>query len=286
MSDRNRAQGWKHAKLSGHANEDKIESLLLSSPSFQSAFLSRVGEANRSITRISGGGLGEFHVPSVFSSGDLTTPKTDMYIHLDDGRILTFSIKKSLAGQVYLVTIENFIEAFEKHFLPIPDAVKTGIRLYWGSHKDTLEIVGKYGTGKTYEIRKHRAVANTIHRYNNALYSTFFNWFIENAGPIAVLCFARGGASRKSDWAQFVWYKNELGETPVDEIFRIEDICAAARNAAQRDTFFGSVNGGSTIHLPFGFVQWHSPQKTIPGCLQFHHKHKCLSAIMPTGTHH
>lgn len=285
MSDRNRAQGWKHAKLSGHANEDKIENLLMSSKDFQVAFLSRIGEANRTITRISGGGLGESHVPSVFASGDLTTPKADMYVHLDDGRILTFSIKKSLAGQVYLVTIENFIEAFEKHFAPIPDDVKTGIRLYWGSHKDTLDIVDKYGTCKAYEVRKHRAVAATIHRYNSKLYSTFFKWFIDNAGQLAELCFARGGASRERDWAQFVWYKNELGETSVDEIFRIEDVCSAVRNVAQQDTFFGSVNGGSTIQLPFGFVQWHSPQKTIPGNLQFHHKHKCLSAIMPTGTH-
>lgn len=286
MSERNRAQGWKYAKLSGHTNENKIESLLMTKKDLQSAFLSRIGEADKTIIHISGGGVSECHVPSVFTSSNLTTPKTDMYIHLNDGRILTFSIKKSLAGQVYLVTIENFIEAFEKHFAPIPDMVKIGIQLYWGSHKNTLDVVNKYGTHKAYEHHKHRAVADTIHRYNSKLYSTFFKWFIDNSSNLAELCFARGGSSRKSDWAQFIWYKNELGETSIDKIFRIEDICSAVKNTAQSNTFFGSVNGGSTIQLPFGFVQWHSPQKTIPGCVQFHHKYKCLSAIMPTETHH
>ena len=123
MTKRNRAQGWKHAKLSGHDNEDKIETLLLANQEFQQRFLNRIGEPNRAIMSIGGGGLGESHVPSVFASGELTTPKADMYIHLDDGRTITFSIKKSLAGQVYLVTIENFIEAYERHFDSIPDKV-------------------------------------------------------------------------------------------------------------------------------------------------------------------
>lgn len=36
---------------------------------------------------------------------------------------------------------------------------------------------------------------------------------------------------------------------------------------------YGTKNGGSTIQLPFGFVQWHSPRKVIPGNLQFHHSY-------------
>ena len=76
-----------------------------------------------------------------------------------------------------------------------------------------------------------------------------------------------------------------LDENAIDKIFKVSDLCKAVQANANQNTFFGNRNGGSTIQLPFGFVQWHSPQKTIPGCLQFHHKHKCLSAIMPTGTH-
>ena len=285
MTDRNRAQGWKHAKLSGHDNEDKIETLLLANKEFQRHFLNRIGESNRIITSISGGGLGETHVPSVFASGALTTPKADMYIHLDDGRIITFSIKKSPAGQVYLVTIENFIEAYERHFDSIPDEVKTGIRLYWGGHKSTQDIINSFGTNKKYESHKHRVVADTLRLYNQNVYEAFFRWFVDHAGQLAELCFAKGGASRSQDWAQYVWYKNQLGETSIDDIFKVEDICFAVSAAAERNTFFGGRNGGSTIQLPFGFVQWHSPQKTIPGSIQFHHKYSSLSAIIQP-THH
>lgn len=285
MAKRNRAQGWKHAKLSGHDNEYKIETLLLANKKFQRQLLNRIGEPNHVITSISGGGLGETRVPSVFASGELTKPKADMYIHLDDGRTMTFSIKKSLSGQVYLVTIENFIEAYERHFDSIPEEVKTGIRLYWGSHQSTQDVIDSFGTRKKHENHKHRVVADTLKRYDQNVYETFFRWFVDHAGQLAELCFARGGASRRQDWAQYVWYKNQLGETSVDDIFKVKDICSAVRAAAECKTFFGKVNGGSTIQLPFGFVQWHSPQKTIPGNIQFHHKYHSLSAIIESARH-
>jgi len=281
MPDRDRAKGWKHAKLSGHANEDKIESLLQSDITFQSTFLDRIGKHGRSIISIAGGGLGESHVPSVFRNGDLTTPKADMYVTLDNGDRLTFSIKKSLAGQVYLVTIENFIEAFEQHFEPIPDIVKRGIELYWGSACDTQEIINRFGTQKRYENRKHRVVAESIRDFDRNIYTSLLNWFISQSGKIAELCFARGGAKLSRDWAQYVWYKNELGETSVDAIFKIADVCESVAAQANQSTFFGNRNGGSTIQLPFGFVQWHSPQNTIPGSLQFHHKYNSVAAIVP-----
>lgn len=38
--------------------------------------------------------------------------------------------------------------------------------------------------------------------------------------------------------------------------------------------------GGTTIQMAFGFVQWHSPQKTIPGCIQFHHNYNKICTAM------
>lgn len=279
--DRDRAQGWKHAKISGHVNEDRIEHLLLSNRTAQAKFLERIGRSGRSIVSIFGGGLGESHVPSVFGSGEMTTPKADMYVKLDNGETVTFSIKKSLAGQVYLVTIENFITAYESNFEPIPDVVKRGIALYWGGAADTQSVIDQFGTCREFENHKRRIVAETMRRYDRELYDAFLKWFVQHAGNLAELCFARGGAKDPKDWAQYVWYRNELGETSVDAIFKVSDVCAAVSREAERLTAFGSVNGGSTIQLPFGFVQWHSPQKTIPGSIQFHHTHKRICAIMP-----
>ena len=278
--DRDRAQGWKHAKLSGHANEDRIEHLLLSNRTAQAKFLARIGRDGHSIVSISGGGLGEAHVSSVFGPGEMTTPKADMYVRLDNGETVTFSIKKSLAGQVYLVTIENFIRAYESNFGPIPDIVKRGISLYWGSAADTQSVIDRFGTCKELETRKHRIVAETMRCYDRELYDAFLKWFVQHAGNLAELCFARGGAKDPKDWAQYVWYWNELGETNVDAIFKVSDVCAAVSKEAERLTAFGNVNGGSTIQLPFGFVQWHSPQKTIPRSLQFHHKYVRITKLL------
>ena len=69
----------------------------------------------------------------------------------------------------------------------------------------------------------------------------------------------------QSEWCDFVWYINLLDENDMDDLFFIEDICEAAQDVAYRETYYGSVFGGTTIQLPFGFVQWHQ------GKMQFHH---------------
>lgn len=46
-----------------------------------------------------------------------------------------------------------------------------------------------------------------------------------------------------------------------------------AKKCMENKAFYGTRTGGSTIQLPFGFVQWHSPKKIIPGEIQFHHKY-------------
>lgn len=45
------------------------------------------------------------------------------------------------------------------------------------------------------------------------------------------------------------------------------------------DIYYSKVNGGSTIQLPFGFVQWHSHKKTILGQLQFHHDYEKIMKL-------
>ena len=279
MLQRNRSEGWAYAKNSGHENETKIESRLMTNMAFQSSFLKRIGLPERKIVNVSGGGLRESKVPSVFGSGELTKSKADIYIKLDDGTSTTFSVKKSLGGQVYLVTIDNFIEAYSYHYEHIPDKVQKGIRLYWGSDPDTLSLIERFGVHKKYETRKHRLTADSIKCYDVSILNALLGWFKSSAHNIAELCFARGGARNSIDWAEYVWYKNELDENAIDQIFKVSDLCKAVQANANQNTFFGNRNGGSTIQLPFGFVQWHSPSKTFPGNLQFHHSFSNIAAI-------
>ena len=42
----------------------------------------------------------------------------------------------------------------------------------------------------------------------------------------------------------------------------------------EKETFFGTTNGGTTIQLPFGFVQWHQHQ------MQFHHNYYKIKILL------
>lgn len=276
---RDRASGWQHAKRSGHENESRLEYLMQHDAATQQYFLERVGKEDCTITHVEVGGLCEKDVPCVFPH-EKTKSKTDMYVELDDGSTFNVSIKKSLSGQVYLISADRFVRGFEAQYdVEIPAEVKRAIALFWGTTDDVDIIISDCGTKTTYERRKHRLVATTLQKYDEKLYDALLCWFKDNIGVIADFCFSRGLALNSSDWADVVWYKNGLGENEVDEIYLISELCEQVEAAAESATFYGKVGGGTTIQLPFGFVQWHSPTKKIPGDMQFHHKYKNIKKL-------
>lgn len=274
MEKRDRASGWKHAKLSGHENEATIEFLMENDPAYQNMFLKKVGKEGRTITHVDVGGLCEKDVECVFP-GEKTKSKTDMHIYLDDGSKYNISIKKSLGGQVYLITDSRFMAGFEAQYgKTIPHDVKRAIQLFWGSAEDTEGLIDTYGTQRKYEYHKHRLVADTLRAYDKNLYDALLKWFIDNTSDLVDFCFSKGLAKDQNAWANVIWYKNELGETSVNSIFSIEEMREALQRIASATTEYGNRGGGTTIQLPFGFVQWHSPTKVIPGCIQFHHNYE------------
>ena len=66
-----------------------------------------------------------------------------------------------------------------------------------------------------------------------------------------------------------------VGENQFDTMLYLEDFKSNIPPTAA----YGARNGGSTIQLPFGFVQWHSPRKIIPGNLQFHHSYEKIKSL-------
>lgn len=66
-----------------------------------------------------------------------------------------------------------------------------------------------------------------------------------------------------------------VGENQFDTMLCLEDF----KSKIPPTAMYGTRNGGSTIQLPFGFVQWHSPRKIIPGNLQFHHSYKKIKSL-------
>lgn len=278
MAPRNREAGWKHAKLSGHTNEAFVKELLDTNIEYREEFLKRIGYGNDSIRSTSIGGLRETNVPGIL--GKKTKSKTDLKIFCNSGKTITVSIKKSLSGQVYFVRAELFIEVYEKHFgEKIPANVQRAIKLFWASADDATEIIKKYGDKadtKSYNLQvRHESLnATTLKAYDKKLYDAMLTWFTDHAYKLTKLAFTMGAAKDPKEWSEFVWYINLLGENDTDEIFPIEDICDAAVKVARRETFYGDSNGGTTIQLPFGFVQWHQRQ------LQFHHSYAKICSLL------
>lgn len=274
MERRNRAEGWQHAKLSGHTNESAIGLLLKSSAAYQRDFLDKVGRPESAIAHVDTGGLHEKNVAGIL--GGSTKSKTDIRVFLNDGGKYNISIKKSTGGQAYLIDPFRFMDGFERQYgIRIPEDVENAIRLFWGTDGDVKRIIKLYGTHRLYENGKHRLTAETLYAYDPNLCEVLLRWFAENMYEVTEFCFSRGLAKDSGDWADLVWYKNELGENDFNYIFDMHSLCDAMQKAASPATvFYGSRSGGTTIQLPFGFVQWHSPTKTIPGCMQFHHSLK------------
>ncbi len=270
MAERNRSTGWQHAKVSGHKNEELVAELTQSNADIQTRLLKCAHLTDVSITKVEFGGLCETDVDCVL--GGKTKSKTDMWLHLSNGNRLNVSIKKDEGGQVFLIGIDRFISGFEKQYnTKIGEDVKRAISLYFGSARDVVDIIHNFATkNKSLELRKHRLVAETLKAYNVDLYNVLLRWVNENIKNLFDFCFSKGLAKDRQDWAHIVWYKNLVGENQFDQMIYLPDICHEFSATAE----YGPRNGGSTIQLPFGFVQWHSPRKVIPGELQFHHSFK------------
>lgn len=278
MSIRNRSEGWIHAKRSGHANEQYVEELISQDSTFQLDFLKRLGKEGVLITNYSIGGLCEKNVECIL--GGCTKSKTDLKVSLNDGSYFNISIKKSLGGQVYLIGANRFIEGFEKQYnTTIPKNVKEAIALFWGTRDDILLLVEKFGVNKKYEIKKHRLVADTLKRYNETLYCEMLEWFGANTSLIFDFCFSKGLAKDSAEWADVIWYINGFNENDVDEMFLISELKEMFAKEENMSVEYGTRGGGSTIQLPFGFVQWHCPSKILPGEMQFHHNYNKIQSV-------
>lgn len=276
MSQRNRAEGWQHAKLSGHSNERIIEKLLNQDIAFQNYLSTRLC-LKSNIVSAAVGGLHETNVADVL--GTKTKSKTDLKLSLEDGGSVNISIKKSSGGQVYLIGVDRFISGFEAQFnKQIPEEVVRAIQLFFGGAVDIAEVINRtdlvVGVSKSikdYEIRKKRLTWVTLQKYDANLGNALIDWLKLNIQEISLFCFQRGLAESPSEWADYIWYRNELDEGLQESLFDINKMNQNfSLNSAKSQIIPGVRSGGTTIQLPFGFVQWHQSK------IQFHHSQKSI----------
>ena len=159
----------------------------------------------------------------------------------------------------------------------IPSNIKKALGLFWGTDADIIKIIGELPTKyDKYEIRKHRLVGEVLNEYDSDLYKELVNWFSSKMFNIFDFCFSKGLAANNDDWADLLWYKNDLGEDSFDRLINLHDMEKMVNNSAE----YGNKNGETTLQLSFGFVQWHSPTKKIPGDMQFHHSYDKIIGLI------
>lgn len=265
---RDRSQGWYYAKISGHSNEELVAYTILNNVHFRNNLLQRLGIYTHIVNiGVDFAGSSEKNIESIL--GYKTKSKTDLKLYLNSSvgnKNINISIKKSYGGQVYLITPDNFINGMENKIGIINDNIKLAISLYWGGYSGINSIIDEYGVNKNYELRKSRLQGDTLKKFNIKLYNDLLSWFKENIYAITKFVFSTGLGKDENQWAEYIWYINFVDKNKyVDKIFNIEDICK--KSEEHKELISYSIRKGSTINLPFGFVQWHQ------NSIQFHHSY-------------
>lgn len=283
LGKRSRSEGWRHAKLDGHANEKLFADALINDEEFVSAI-------ERYILKDSPKGSpkvtvdGSKHVESIF--GDMTTSKVDIALNWSDASQVNISLKKSASGQVWLISVPRFISAIEFYMnQKIELDARIGISLFIGGtnlhgyekyFSQALEFNKKNNPSiADQEIHQNRLVAKSIEDNFPFIWESTLDFFNSNIGLITRLSFGQGLAKSVKDAADVVIYNNTKNG---DAIFPVSKIVERAiLHSTINPISPGPKNGGSTLQLPTGFLQMHHPQGD--NLLQFHHQYKKITNL-------
>ena len=288
-SGRNRAQGWKHAKKTGHSNEISFGRSLVASPS----------EALR-ILRLKFGSLeidpklldvsvdGAKKVASVIQDGQLTTSKVDLVL-MHGTQSVAVSLKKSDSGQAWLIQVDRFCEVMNRNRRPVPKDALKALRLFIGGHNlkglelDFLKALAS-SERLTPELaarekKQQRLVAATLSREFNKEWRDLLDYFDKNVSLISDLMFARGCAKNREDFAEVLVYNKAQ---PTSRVFLLKELIVFIdRRKKLFPVVPGTKNGGSAIVFPAGNLQMHKPRGNHQ--MQFRHDLARISSISNSG---
>ena len=283
VSNRNRSEGWRHAKLDGHANEKQFAESLINNKEFVSTIekhLMKISQKDSPEISVDG----SKHVESIFD--DKTTSKVDLALNWEGGQQINISLKKSDSGQVWLISVPRFISAIEYHLnRKIDLEVRIGISLFIGGsnlsnyesyfNKALASNKKKNPSIAEQELHQSRLVAKSIETYFPSVWRSTLDFFNSNIGLITKLSFAQGLAKSEKESADVIIYNKAVNEKSVFPIRKvIEDAISLTK---LNPIIAGPKNGGSTLQLPTGFMQMHHPQGD--NLIQFHHQYKKISKL-------
>ena len=270
-------------KISGHKNEEMIAEALNKNIAFRTHFCERIGMNASDFVAATAGGR---HAPQVESIiGGKTAEKTDVRIMWQGGALTNISLKKDTAGQVYLVTVRNFVAVYEAQYnVTVPDKVRRALALFIGEAEDSkaildatdLSVDGEKVRSIAYE-QNHRLVFEVIRNYDANMASMLLDWLKKQIASVCELCFSAGAVKDRDKWANVLWYKNlvDADGQGLDFLVPISRIVSAlVKNGDKNIVERGPKNAGSTIQLPFGHLQYHLKQ------LEFYQQLKKIQSLL------
>lgn len=268
-------------KKKGHENEQKIAKLLNTKKEYRALFCDKLGKSeNDFVEAIAGGGNAKQEVSVL---GGKTPGKTDVSVLWKDGSRTNISVKMRDAGQVYLVSASNFIRVFQAQYQKtIPENVCRALRLFVGETDDSKQILESMDISVDGEKARaiacrhhHRLSFDVLRNYDEQMAEDLLAWLKKNIDLIFELCFSAGAVADRSKWSEFLWYKNLVDGNGLDYLVPISRIMHSLMiNNDRLAVQSGPKNAGSTITLPFGFVEYHQKK------LQFHQKEACIQDIV------
>jgi len=283
---RNRSQGWKFAKIGGHRLEEQLKKKISVDINFSNELHKLVfGLPYLGLAESRGGGKNAKKVPSVM--GHLTQPKTDLSIIWRNGDSASISLKKSLGGQVWLVSLKHFLAGLDANYGVVPEkSVLETLGIFIGApgYSEQIDFKKirlkgpKHRSGKPLEVHQGRLCGNTIIENYPGRWEEMMRWMNSNIKYITELSFSRGLCKFPEDHAQYIWYYdlNQEKSRGVNDLYSIREIVQQI-GTMKNPCILGDKNGGSTIQMPFGFLQMHSPGAINE--MQFHHNYEKISQL-------
>jgi len=259
------SDGGRKMKFDGHQNEILIKDEI--KDNFNIYYLKPILNDGEEIVNVISDGKNSKKVSSVLNKK--TTSKTDLKIVLNTTKQIKLSIKKSKNGQVHLNKVSGFINGYEKIYSEIPKNVKDGLLLLFSGHKDIKNILNAQKGISKVESDHQILSTQTLKQYNPQIFDELFTWISINIGNIVDIVFKTGWASDKNEWVDYILYKNNINDNVnFDNIFSVTELKKLCIENKHNISF-----GSTTIHLPFGHLQYHL------GGLQFHHNHEKISKL-------
>ena len=256
-------------KREGHENERLLREALERDTAFRAAFCARIGRHPADFLGAEGGGLNEARVDTVL--GTRTQGKTDLTLRwrTPEAPRTNVSVKMDENGQVHLTTPERFVAAWGATFgTNVPPRVAKALGLFFGTDPDAARILEETpieidGERVRALERSHNGALcfDVLAHHDAAMAEELLAWLRDNRRALVELCFSRGYAADPDEWAQWLWYCDLVhpGRGP-DRLIRISDLAdavAALTDEELRNLIRpGPKNGGTTILLPFGHLQY------------------------------